>query len=72
VASTAIRHVFYDRSAAALDVTFTSGRRYRYRDVPADVAGQLQAAPSQGAAFNALVRDRFRFEEVPTWRRTYG
>jgi hypothetical protein len=34
----------------ALDVEFVSGRRYRYRAVPEDVAARFRAAFSKGAS----------------------
>lgn len=62
--STAISRFAYDPDAAALDVTFVSGRRYRYFEVPKPLADCFGAAPSKGRFFNALVRDRFRFAEL--------
>ena len=62
--STAIRRFSYDPQAHALDVTFVTGRRYRYFAVPAGVAQDFRAASSRGGFFNARIRDRFRFEEL--------
>jgi lysyl-tRNA synthetase class 2 len=63
--SSVIRSFAYDRERAALDVTFTTGRRYRYFMVPAYVAEGLREAFSKGRFFNARVRDRYPFEELP-------
>lgn len=62
--STAIRAAFYDPAAHALDVTFVTGRRYRYFAVPRPVADGFKATRSKGGYFNRRIRDRFRFEEL--------
>ena len=62
--STAIRRFAYDADARALDVTFVTGRRYRYFAVPGALAREFGEAPSKGRFFNARVRDRFRFVEL--------
>jgi KTSC domain-containing protein len=64
VPSTAIRRFRYDAGSRALDVTFTTNRRYRYFAVPADVASAFERAESKGGFFNAAIRDRFAFEEL--------
>jgi lysyl-tRNA synthetase class 2 len=63
VPSSAIRRFDYDGAAETLDVTFVSGRRYRYFGVSAEVVQGLQTAPSQGRFFNLHVRDRFACED---------
>ena len=62
--STAIRRFTYDADACALDVTFVTGRRYRYFAVPGDVAQAFREAFSKGRFFNARIRDHYRFEEL--------
>ena len=62
--STAIRRFDYDARSRALDVTFVTGRRYRYFAVPGGLAEDFRAAPSKGRFFNARIRDRFRFREL--------
>ncbi|MBW8753642.1 MAG: KTSC domain-containing protein [Sphingomonadales bacterium] len=62
--STVIRSFAYDRASAALDVTFVTGRRYRYFMVPAYIAEGLTEAFSKGRYFNARIRDHFPFEEL--------
>lgn len=64
VSSSAIRRISYDACTATLFVMFTSGRLYAYRGVPKAVVDELLGAPSHGAAFNALVRDRYPFEAM--------
>jgi KTSC domain-containing protein len=62
--STALRHAVYDPQAQVLTLTFVTGRRYRYLEVPAAVAEGLQRARSKGGYFNTRIRDRFEFEEL--------
>jgi hypothetical protein len=62
--SRVIRRFAYDRTTAALDVTFVTGRRYRYFMVPAYLAEGLAQAFSKGRFFNARIRDRFPVEEL--------
>ncbi len=60
--SSVIRTWRYDADAQRLDVVFTSGRRYRYIDVPEAVVAGLAAAGSKGSYFNREIRERFAFE----------
>jgi lysyl-tRNA synthetase class 2 len=57
--STVIRSFRYDPEARELHVTFVSGRRYAYADVPAEVAEQMRLAFSKGSFFNRRIRDHF-------------
>jgi hypothetical protein len=62
--SSVIRSFEYHAAAERLDVTFQTGRRYAYRGVPPDVAGNLRQAPSKGEYFNAAIRDCFAYERL--------
>lgn len=62
--STAIRRFAYDPESRALEVTFVTGRRYRYFAVPGEVARAFGEASSWGRFFNASVRDHYAFEEL--------
>src|SRR3954468_17161357 len=62
--STAIRRLNYSPETGELRVTFTSGRRYAYAQVPPEVHEAFSAAPSRGAFFNYRVRDRFACREL--------
>lgn len=66
--STAIRAFSYDDAAEALEVVFTTGRRYVYAGVPAEVAAGLGEAASRGRYFNAHIRDRYPYAEMTTGR----
>ncbi len=62
--STVIRRFDYDPRTCSLDVEFVSGRVYRYREVPAQVAEAFRDAFSKGRFFNTRIRDEFDFEEL--------
>ncbi len=62
--STAIRSLFYDPARSELWVTFVTGRRYVYADVPSDVFEAFRTAESRGAFFNHEIRDRYEYREV--------
>lgn len=62
--SSVIRSFDYRPATQALDVTFVSGRRYRYAEVPEGVAQAFAAAGSKGRFFNARIRDAYRYTEL--------
>lgn len=62
--SIVIRAAYYDPDRQVLDITFTTGRRYLYRDVPPEEADRFHAAFSKGRHFNAHIRDHYDFTEV--------
>jgi hypothetical protein len=62
--SSVIRRFVYDQTEAALWVEFTTGRRYVYSDVPAEVAEAFRGAFAKGVYFNTRIRDRFPHREV--------
>jgi hypothetical protein len=49
----------YDPESRVLTIQFTSGRSYRYKDVPADVADGLGSADSPRRYFNASIKGTF-------------
>ena len=63
--STIIRRFDYREDSRELDVLFTTGRRYLYRDVPPEAAEAFRAAFAKGRHFNAHIRGRFAYEERP-------
>ena len=62
--SSVIRRFAYCPDSCHLWVEFTSGRRYVYSDVPAEVADTFRSAFSRGIYFNTRIRDRFPYREV--------
>jgi len=62
--STVIRRFDYRHEASELEILFTTGRRYLYRDVPPEVADAFRAAFSKGRYFNARIRDNYDYTEL--------
>lgn len=62
--STVIRRFDYDLQQRELTVLFVTGRRYRYLDVPPEVAEAFASAFSKGRFFNSRVRPRFESVEL--------
>ncbi|MBV9930936.1 MAG: KTSC domain-containing protein [Alphaproteobacteria bacterium] len=62
--STVIRHIAYRPDLRLLDVEFTTGRRYIFRDVPPEAAESFRRARIKGRHFNSRIRGRYVFEEV--------
>lgn len=60
--STVIRGFRYQPDEQALEITFVSGRSYRYLRVPPKVYDDMRASFSKGEYFNQHIRDRFAFE----------
>ena len=61
--STVIRRFEYLPDRRELLVTFTTGRRYIYADVPEAEAEQFRAAFAKGVHFNRHIRGHYRYEE---------
>lgn len=59
VQSTNVASVGYDAASSTLQVEFTNGGLYEYRDVPAQVAEELAAAGSVGRYFATNIRHRY-------------
>ena len=62
--STVIRRFNYCPERRELEVTFTTGRRYLYSNVPENAVEQFRAAFSKGVHFNRYVRDRYPYREL--------
>jgi lysyl-tRNA synthetase class 2 len=69
VESSMMSRVEYDEDTSELDITFKSGKTYRYREVPPDVYSDLLDAESKGEFFNENIKDTFDFVEVVPSRR---
>jgi len=59
--STVIRSFDYDPAEQRLDVTFVTGRRYSYFEVPEETYAAMKASFAKGEFFNANIRNRFRY-----------
>jgi lysyl-tRNA synthetase class 2 len=64
VDSTAISEIDYDPARAKLLVRFTSGERYVYVGVPAEVCRSFVEADSKGRFFQREIRDRYPFNRL--------
>lgn len=62
--SSTITSVEYDDEAHELDVTFTSGKMYRYFNVPLEIYAEFLDAGSKGRFFNDNIKGAFAFAEV--------
>ena len=62
--SRAIRYFAYDAPHRELEVTFTTGRRYVYFDVPPKIHQAFADAESKGIFFNTQIRPHFRYREL--------
>ena len=63
--STVIRRFDYSPDLRELTVEFVTGRRYVYLDVPEEAVSAMGGAFTKGRYFNAHIRDRYRFREIP-------
>jgi hypothetical protein len=60
--SSVIKSWHYDAETRDLAVVFQSGRRYVYKNVPAEIREGMRLAFAKGDYFNSHVRGRFHFE----------
>ena len=66
VKSSNITSIGYDPNTATMEVLFSSGALYRYRDVMPVDHHALVNAPSPGSHFAKSIRNRFKSERVET------
>lgn len=64
--STTLAAAGYDPALRRLEVQFRRGDRYLYFQVPPEIYEQLLQAPSKGACFNRLIRNRFPYQHLST------
>jgi len=69
VQSSVMTFVKFDDEAGELDITFTSGKTYRYLQVPAEIYDGLLDAESKGEFFNDNIKDAFVYSEVRSRRK---
>jgi hypothetical protein len=69
VQSSVMTYVKYDEDARELDITFTSGKTYRYLDVPLEIYDELLDAESKGEFFNENIKNAFAYTEVTSRRK---
>lgn len=61
-ASSAIKG--FVKTEKGLEVTFQSGHKYLYADVPANVVLGLERAESKGSYFRAEIRDKYTATKI--------
>ena len=69
--STVIKRFGYDEARQELLVTFTTGRRYLYSNVPPEAVDRFRAAFAKGRHFNAHIRARYpcrELEQADDWQ----
>ncbi|HXD32130.1 MAG TPA: KTSC domain-containing protein [Pyrinomonadaceae bacterium] len=64
VKSSMLRQVRYDPKNRLLDVVFTTGERYRYKDVPPDEYKGLISAKSHGRYMQNYIIDLYETERL--------
>jgi hypothetical protein len=64
VQSSVIRSVAYDAPTAVLEIEFSDGDVYRYRDFSDFLYRGLMLAASKGHFFNGRISGRYEFERV--------
>ena len=62
--SSVIHRFSYSAKNRELTITFVSGRRYVYTDVPQDVFDAFKAATSKGVFFNNEIRDCYNCFQI--------
>ena len=62
--STIIRRFDYRPDERLLDILFTTGRRYLYRDVPPEAAEAFRQAFNKGRHFNSRIRNLYPYREI--------
>jgi len=50
--------------ATTLCITFVSGMRYKYKNVPPEIYHMLKAAGSKGRYFNQHIRNKFKYKKI--------
>jgi hypothetical protein len=69
VESSLMTDVQYDEKTRELDIRFTSGKTYRYFDVPKNVYSRLLRAKSKGEFFNEEIKEIYQYAEMRGRRR---
>jgi hypothetical protein len=62
--SSFIAETSYDRATGYLEIEFTDGKRFMYRDVPQGAYISLRSSSSIGKAFHSGIKNRFTGEEM--------
>ncbi len=63
--SSVVRAMNYNEETRVLRIIYTSGLKYDYKDVPAEVFIALKNAGSKGIFLNKNIKGKFAYEKVP-------
>jgi len=61
--STVIKNFTYDEASATLTIVFTSGKVYKYLDVPHHIYQDMKQSFSKGIFFNTHIKDIYSFQK---------
>ena len=64
VSSSMINCIGYNQEDALLEVEFSNGTVYQYKDVPLDIFSNLMSANSIGKYLNENIKDVYSFEKI--------
>jgi hypothetical protein len=64
--STVIHSFVHDHDSRKLTITFVSGLKYEYKNVPPEVYHMLKAAGSKGRYFNHYIKGKFKYKRLKT------
>lgn len=64
VPSATMTRLEYDEKTQELDITFASGKNYRYFEVPVEIYRALREADSLGQYFNQHIRNNYEYAEA--------
>jgi hypothetical protein len=62
--STVVAHIDYYPDSATLRITFTSGKKYDYLQVPQKIYEAMKKSFSKGIYLNKYIKGNYPFKEV--------
>jgi len=62
--SSVVAHMHYYPGTSILRITFTSGEKYDYLKVPADVFEAMKKAFSKGDYLNKVIKPHYAYKKV--------
>jgi len=62
--STVVAYMDYNEKSAILRITYTSGEKYDYRNVPPNIYEAMRQAPSKGVYLNKFIKGHYPYKKV--------
>jgi hypothetical protein len=62
--STVVAHMEYYPKSATLRITFTSGEKYDYKNVPATIYEAMKQAPLKGIYLNKFIKGHYPYKKL--------